>query len=177
MKFTPLFVALLGLVLNSCNSETSLQEYYVQNQQDNQFMALDVPSSLLTGDNSDLTAEQKATLKTINKVNFLAFPLKEDNKEVFEAEKEKITKILSDEKYQTLMMFGKGTTKGKIMFLGEDDAIDEFIIFGSDEEKGFGVARVTGNNMKPEDLIKLFKSAEKGDLDIAGLQDLLNIKQ
>ena len=177
MKFTPLFFTLLVFVLNSCNSDTSLQEYYVENQQDNQFLALDVPSSLLTGDNSGLTAEQKATLKTINKVNFLAFPLKEDNKETFEAEKERITEILSDEKYQTLMMFGKGTTKGKIMFLGEDDAIDEFIIFGSDEEKGFGIARVTGNDMKPEDLIKLFKSAEKGELDLAGLQDLLESKK
>ena len=137
-------------------------------------MALDIPSSLLTGDNSGLTAEQIATLETIKKVNLIAFPLKEDNKEVYETEKEKINEILSDEKYQMLMRFGKGTTKGQIMFTGEDDAIDEFIVFGSDEERGFGVARITGDNMKPEDLIKLFRSAEKGDLDIAGLQDLLN---
>ena len=177
MKFSPLFFTLLVFLLNSCNSETSLQEYYVENQENNQFLALDIPSSLLTGDNSGLTAEQKATLETINKVNLIAFPIKDDNLEVYETEKEKITKILADDKYQTLMRFGKGTTKGEIMFTGEDDAIDEFIIFGSDEEKGFGVARVTGNNMKPEDLIKLFKSAEKGDLDIAGLQDLLNTKQ
>lgn len=177
MKFTPLFIAILAFVFHSCNSDTSLQEYYVENQENNQFLALDIPSSLLTGDNSGLTAEQIATLETINKVNLIAFPLKEDNKEVYETEKEKITKILSDEKYQTLMRFGKGTTKGQIMFTGKDDAIDEFIVFGSDEERGFGIARITGNNMKPEDLIKLFKSAEKGDLDIAGLQDLLNSKQ
>src|SRR5690606_26642469 len=177
MKFTPIFVIILAFVFNSCNNEPSLQEYYVENQEDHQFLALDIPSSLLTGDNSGLTAEQKTTLKTIRKVNLIAFPLKEDNQEEFETEKEKITKILSDDKYQTLMRFGKGTTKGQIMFTGDDDAIDEFIVFGSDEERGFGVARVTGKDMKPEDLIKLFKSAEKGDLDIAGLQDLLNSKK
>lgn len=177
MKFTLLFVALLSFAFNSCNNDPSLQEYYVENQENSEFLALDVPSSLLTGSNSGLTAEQKATLETINKVNLIAFPLKEDNQEVFETEKEKITKILSDEKYQTLMKFGKGTTRGQVMFTGEDDAIDEFIVFGSDEERGFGVARITGKDMKPEDLIKLFKSAEKGELNIAGLQDLLESKR
>ena len=45
-------IKILGLVLAatafvSCASEPSLQEYYVENQQDNKFIAVDVPTSML----------------------------------------------------------------------------------------------------------------------------------
>ncbi len=70
------------------------------------------------------------------------------------------------------MRYGGGTRKAELYFLGEDDAIDELIVFGSDDEKGFGIARVTGDKMNPEALIKLLKSFEDGDLDVAGLPNL-----
>lgn len=168
---------LIALLVYSCDNNTSLQEYYVENQENHAFLSLDVPSSLLLGENSSLTAEQKATLSTIKKVNLIALPLKEETRRTYEEEKNRIAAILKDEKYQTLMKIGKGTTKAEIFYTGKEDAIDEFIIYGSDDEKGFGVARVLGDDMKPEDLIKLFKSAEKGDLDLAGLQELLKSKQ
>ncbi|NJW55230.1 DUF4252 domain-containing protein, partial [Salinimicrobium oceani] len=126
----------LGVV--SCKNETTLQEYYVENQNSQQYLAFDLPASLLTGDNSKLNAEQKATLETIKKVNVLGFPLKGENKELYEAEKAKLTEILKADKYQQLMRYGGGTRKAELYYLGEEDAIDELIIFGSDDEKGFG---------------------------------------
>ena len=172
-----LLLTIIGALLISCDNSTSLQEYYVKNQGDTAFMSLDVPTSLVLGENSQLTEEQKATLSTIKKVNFLAFPLKGENQEAYEEEKTKISNILANEKYHSLMKLGKGTTRAEIFFTGEDDAIDEFIVYGFDEERGFGVARVLGDDMKPEDLIKLFRSAEKGDLNLAGLEDLLRSQQ
>ena len=165
-------LVLLSLGVVSCNNETTLQEYYVENQNNQQYLAFDLPASLLTGDNSKLTAEQKATLETIKKVNVLGFPLKEENKEVYEAEKAKLTEILKGDKYQQLMRYGGGNRKAELYYLGEEDAIDELIIFGSDDEKGFGIARVTGNDMNPEAMIRLLKSFEKGELDVAGLPKL-----
>ena len=165
-------LVLLSLGLVSCNNETSLQEFYVENQNSQQYLAFDIPASLLTGENSKLTAEQKATLETIKKVNVLGFPLKEESKAAYEAEKEKLSNILKQDKYQQLMRYGGGTRKAELYYLGTEDAIDELVIFGSDDEKGFGIARVTGDKMDPEAMIRLLKSFEEGDLDVAGLPKL-----
>lgn len=171
MKIVKTFLVCIITFFASCDNKTTLQEYYVENQNNRQFLALDIPASLLTGNNR-LSAEQKATLETIKKVNLIALPMNEENRAIFEEERTKLTDILGDEKYQPLIKYGGGTRKAELYFLGEDDAIDEFIVFGYDEEKGFGVARVLGDDMKPESLIKLLKSFEEGDLNIEGLQNL-----
>ena len=176
MRLLQILTVCLGFAFISCDNEISLQEYYVENHSNRQFMALDIPSSLLTGDNSKLDAEQRATLETIKKVNLIAYPVNEENKASFEEEKSKITAILKNEKYQPLMKYGGGTRKAELYYIGEEDAIDEFIVFGTDDEKGFGVARVLGDDMKPESLIKLLKSFEEGDLNVQGLQNITTFK-
>lgn len=162
--------SLLFLTLVSCNNKTSLQEYYVENQQDSKFLALDVPAGLFTADNSSLDAEQIATLESIKKVNVIAYPINDENRATFEKEKLELMDILKDDKFQTLMKYGGGTKKAEIYYLGEEDAIDEIIVFASDDEKGFGLARVLGDDMKPESLLKLMHSLKEGDLNIEGLQ-------
>ena len=176
MKKIKMIVAVLALALISCNEGVSLQEYYVKNQQNNQFVALDIPASLLTAEAVGLNAEQQATLETVKKVNLLAFPMNEKNKDSYEEEKEKIQAVLQDDKYHTLIKYGGGTRKAELYYLGEDDAIDELIVFGSDEEKGFGVARILGDDMEPEALIKLLKSLNEGDLNMESLQSLSTFK-
>ena len=176
MKKILLLLVVVSLGLVSCDNETSLQEYYVENQNNNQFLAFDIPASLLTGENSSLTAEQRATLETIRKVNILGFPKKEENSAFYEQEKEKLKAILKNKKYKQLFRYGGGQRRAELYYMGEDDAIDELVIFGSDEDKGFGIARVTGNDMEPEAMIRLFKSFQKGDLNISGLPDLNGFK-
>lgn len=173
MKILRLVPLLLVLLLYSCNNKTSLQEYYVEHRVDTSFVALDIPASLVLGDNSRLEPEQRAVIETIDKINLLGYPASEENKEAFEKEKLRLKKILADEKYQTLMKFKSGTMSAELFYLGEDDAIDELIVFGSDQTKGFGVARVLGENMNPEDLINLVHSLRNGNLDLEGLEELL----
>ncbi|MGB7843778.1 MAG: DUF4252 domain-containing protein, partial [Salinimicrobium sp.] len=84
--------------------------------------------------------------------------------------------ILKNKKYKQLFRYGGGERRAELYYMGEEDAIDELVIFGSDEEKGFGIARVTGNDMEPEAMIRLFKSFQKGDLNISGLPDLNGFK-
>lgn len=176
MKTFKLFLAFVGFVFISCDNDTSLQEYYVQNQENQQFMAIDIPASLLSADVANLDAEQKATLETIKKVNLMAFPINEENEATYEQEREKLASILQDEKYKTLIKYGGGTRKAELYYLGEEDAIDEFIVFGSDAEKGFAVARVLGDDMEPAALIKLVRSFNKGDINIEGLEALNSFK-
>lgn len=164
---------LLLLVITSCNDETSLQEYYVEHQADDHFIAFDVPASLLTGGELALDPEQRSTLESIRKLNILAFPKKDSTRALYEKEKKRISQILKDGKYHQLFRYGGNEKRAELYYLGEDDAIDELIVFGSDSEKGFGIARVTGDDMDPEALIRLFRSLEnKNELNLEGLPEL-----
>jgi len=163
-------LALATLALTSCANEPSLQEYYVENQQDNKFIALDVPTSMFANA-ENLDEKQKETLESVKKINVLALPVKE-NKEEYLAEKEKLGSILKDEKYQLLMKYGSNNRKAEIYFTGDEEAIDEIIVYGYDDTKGVGVARVLGEDMNPQKLMELMKSLEKGDVDMEGLKGI-----
>ncbi|MCM4160359.1 DUF4252 domain-containing protein [Antarcticibacterium flavum] len=166
-----LSVVCLGIMMTACNNEQSLQQYYVENQSNKDFVAIDVPTSLFTNSES-LNADQKRTLETIKKINVLAIPQKTENKLRIEEEKANVNNILKDEKYQLLMRLGGGESRIEIYFTGEEEAIDELILYGFDENRGMGIARVLGDNMNPGDIINLMKSLEKGDLDLNGLSGI-----
>ena len=168
--FKFLFATLITAVLISCNNEQSLQKYYVDNQEDTDFLALDVPTSMFTNSES-LETEERETLKSIKKINVLALK-KEENPAKFEEEKVKLDEIFKNEKYQLLMKYGGGTRKAELYFTGDDDAIDELIVYGYNDEQGLGVARVLGENMNPQKIMELMKSLDGNNIDVEGLKDI-----
>lgn len=163
-----LWTTLFVMTLFSCSKEKSLQRYLVDKQEDNKFVKFDLPASLVTQDSDFLNAEQKEVLASVRKLNIVAFPIKEEDslKINYTAEKELLKGILDQEKYQTLMKFGSPTEGATLKFVGEEDAIDELIIFASSEERGFVIFRLTGENMDPEKMINMMRSVERGDLDL-----------
>jgi len=156
---------LLSALLLSCDNNPSLQEYYVDNSENSDFISIDVPASVLNFSEADLSPEQREAYESVKKLNILAFKLKEDNKIAYEAEKVKVKEILDNPKYQELMTFNMKQRRGTIKYLGTDEAIDEVIIFGSDNSKGFALVRVLGNNMRPENMMKLMDAVKKADLN------------
>ena len=64
-----------------------------------------------------------------------------------------------------------GKSNVSVNYLGEEDAIDEVIIFGADNNKGFAVVRVIGENMNPSAILKLTQEI-KMDGDNAQLKQL-----
>ncbi|QED37228.1 DUF4252 domain-containing protein [Antarcticibacterium arcticum] len=169
LKF--LSVVILGIGITACNGEQSLQEYYVENQNNKDFVAIDIPASMLTNMGS-LDDAQRRTLETVKKVNVLAIPKKAENIEKIENEKLNVANILKDEKYQLLMRYGSGDTRVEIYFTGEEEAVNEIILYGFDENRGMGLARVLGDEMNPGDILALVKSMEKGDIDLSGFSGL-----
>lgn len=166
-----LSVACLGIMITACNNDPSLQQYYVENQSNKDFVAIDVPTSLFTNSES-LNEDQKSTLETVKKINVLAIPQKTENKERIEEEKANVNNILKDEKYQLLMRLGGGESRVEVYFTGDEEAVDELILYGFDENRGMGIARVLGEDMNPSDIINLMRSLEKGDLDLDGLSGI-----
>ncbi|UAB83592.1 DUF4252 domain-containing protein [Zunongwangia sp. SCSIO 43204] len=161
------FIA-ISLLMLACNNEKTLQKYYVENQEDSKFISLDIPTSLFAkADNLD--EDQRATLESVRKINVLAYPLNEEN-ETFDAEKAELEKILSNDEYQLLMKYGSNERKGALYFTGEEDAIDEIVAFGYDNERGMGVARILGKDMNPQKIMELVKSLDADDINVEGLK-------
>ncbi|TRZ43648.1 DUF4252 domain-containing protein [Robertkochia solimangrovi] len=168
-------IVLMGLfMLVSCNQGETLQQYYVNNSEKADFLVIDIPSSILKVSEIDLTPQQKEAYNSIKKLNVLAYRIRPNSTVDFESEKQKINEILSNDRYQELMRINMGDKKGVVKYLGDDDAIDEVIVFGSQDSLGFALIRVLGNDMKPENMTKLMEVVQKGNMDGEGLSQLAN---
>lgn len=174
MKAFPILVIVLLSLFMGCDNKESLQEYYVDNQDNNKFIAVDIPASLFTNAES-LNPEQKKVLETVKKVNFLGIPMKPGKTEIIEEEKQKIAEILDNENYHLLMRVGGEATRMEVYFTGDDEAVDEIIVYGFDAEKGMGIARVLGDDMNPGDILNLVKSMQNGEVNIDGLNNVTNM--
>lgn len=154
-------IKLLGLIFMSvllftaCNNNPSLQKYYVDSKEKAEFISVDLPASIIQLKEGDVSEEVKTTLNTIKKVNFLALQVTEDNKKMFESEKTKVKAILKNPKFKELIRMNRGSGSVSVNYLGEENAIDEVVIYGSDNTKGFALVRVLGENMNPSDILKI----------------------
>lgn len=174
MKPTVKIASILSAFLLVACGGPSLEKYYVDNQEKDNFVVMNIPSSMLVGDVSELSEKEKETLQKVEKANVLAFPLNEENKAVFEKEKAELETILKDEKYKLLMKFGSSDQQFKLMYVGAPESIDEMIVYGASEEMGFGVARILGDDMDPSGMIKLMKSLKDKNVEvnIEGLEEI-----
>lgn len=154
LKIT-VFALVFVLLAVSCNTAPSLQKYIVESKENNQFISIDIPTSILKSKDSTLSIENSEVLKTIKKVNFLALQLNESNKDFFMAESNKVTEILKNPTYKLLAKMNSKERNVSVNYLGEDDAIDEVVVFGTDNKKGFAIVRVLGENMNPAKILKL----------------------
>ncbi|MEG0849297.1 MAG: DUF4252 domain-containing protein [Flavobacterium sp.] len=168
--FTSAFLVLLTLV--SCNSEPSLQKYFVQNTDNKDFIALDVSSNILNLDKAKLSAQQNEALKSFDKMNILAFKANNKNQAQFETERAKVKAILKDPKYQQLMTFGSGKDGASISYVGTDENIEEFVVFANRKENGFAVVRVLGKNMNPNNIMTLMTVLKQSNIDLEQLKPL-----
>lgn len=170
-----LAMVVCSLFLVSCSNQQSLQEYYVDNQENANFVMVDVPTSLISEDSEALDAEQKKILKTLRKINIMAYPLKADTQANFESEKTKVNTILASDDYQELMKVNSDMGAMKLYFRGEEDAIDEVVVFASEDSKGFMLARLLGDDMNIGDMMKLAQSMEKGDIDVSQFEGVMDV--
>ncbi|WP_162126065.1 DUF4252 domain-containing protein [Flavobacterium phycosphaerae] len=172
MKLSVLTAALLSLFLLSCNSEPSLQKYFVDNAEKKDFIALDVSSSILNADKAKLTAEQKTALASFDKMNIIAFKSDKNNQALYEEESQKVTHILKGKTYQELMKIGSGKDGASISYIGDENDIDEFVLFAKKKENGFAVVRILGNDMNPNNIINMLSILKSSNIDMEQLKPL-----
>lgn len=172
-RLLSILVVLVGLLaFNACSSTQSLQEYYVDNSENPNFLSLDVPVSILNLEEVELTETQKQALSSLRKLNLLAFKKTDENNLEYEVEKEKVNAILKNNEYKELMKLKSKYGKGVVKYLGDDDAIDEVVLYGNSTEKGFALVRVLGEDMNPAHLIQLMEVIRKADYDSEALGEI-----
>jgi len=170
IKISGLVIAVVLLTI-ACDTNPSLQKYYVDSKENSEFISIDLPSSILQLKETEVSDDVKNTLETIKKVNFLALQLNETNSDLYTSEKAKVKAILKNPKYKQLVRMNMGKSNVTVNYLGEEEAIDEVVIFGADNEKGFAIVRVIGENMNPGAILKLTQNIKMDD-DSAQLKQL-----
>lgn len=172
MKLSILTAALLSLLLLSCNSEPSLQKYFVENSEKKEFISVDVSPSIINVDKTKLTPEQKTALESFDKMNILAFKLNKNNQAEYEAESQKVTQILKGKDYQELMKVGSGKDGASVSYVGDENDINEFVLFAKKKDNGFAVVRILGNDMNPNNIMNMLSILKSANVDMEQLKPL-----
>jgi len=175
MKLTYLIAILVSLFLWSCNREPSLQKYFVDNSENKDFVVLDISSTIINIDKTKLTIEQKTALESFDKMNILAYKLNKNNQAQYDKESQKVTQILKGKEYQELMKIGSGKDGASVSFVGDENHIDEFVLFAKKKENGFAVVRILGDNMDPKNIMNMISLLKSANIDIAQLTPLQDL--
>ena len=175
MRIALYLAILVSLFLSSCNNEPTLQKYFVDSSEKKDFIALDVSPSIINIDKTKLTAEQKTALGSFDKMNVLAFKLNKTNKAQYDVESQKVTQILKDKKYQELMKVGSGKDAASVSFVGDENHINEFILFAKKKEKGFAVVRILGNDMNPNNILNMISLLKSSNINMDQLKPLQSL--
>lgn len=172
-----LIILLFSVVtLASCTNKPTLQKYFVEKTESKDFVAIDLGSDIINTEKMSLTDSDKEALKSFEKMNVLAFKKEESNKNGYDVEVQKVKTILKDTtSYNELMKFGSGNDGASIYFVGDDEHINEFVLFANKKENGFAVVRILGNDMNPMNIMKIVGLIQKSNIDLEQLKPLQNI--
>jgi hypothetical protein len=155
-----LILVLIAIGISSCSDKNSLQSYILENAEKVGFSSSSIPKSIMKPKTLKLTTEQQEAFEAIDRINVLVY-MYDENKEVeFTTESKKIKTILKQKKYEELVNLGN---KGTIIYSGEEDAIDEIVIFLSNKEMGFAVTRIIGDDMNMNKFMELYKMIGEGN--------------
>jgi hypothetical protein len=163
MMLTKIGIAMGLLLFIACNSEPSLQRYFVDSSEDPAFQNLSLNPNSLIKNSASLSEEEKKQLNNITKLNILMLKSSDEN-DKFSTEVQKVTSILKQEQYKSLFNAGDTKKQMEVLYVGETDQIKEFIMFGKDPKMGFVLVRILGDDLSPNNLYKIMKMGEKMDI-------------
>ncbi|WP_052752848.1 DUF4252 domain-containing protein [Kordia zhangzhouensis] len=162
-------VLFLFLGMTSCSDKNSLHNYILNNAEKIGFSSSTIPIGSLKGESLQLTEKQQEAFDAIQRVNVLLYKYDPNKEEEYSVEKKKIASILKQKKYEELIDLGN---KGTIKYIGEEEEIDEIIIFVSNKELGFAITRIVGDDMTLTKFMELYQLVSQSDqmqLDLGGL--------
>ena len=157
-----ILLLIMGCIITSCKTE-SLQSYLVESQNKPEFSHFSIPSSILKLSKSTISVEEEKAYNSIQKINITGLLTTNAAVGQYETEKNKLKSILKNSDYKTLMNVKNKGYNATLYYKGNTNAIDEIIAFGYGTDLGVGIARILGNNINPNTIIKML---QKTTLDV-----------
>lgn len=175
MKRNLYLLGLVMLMLVSCDNKPTLQKYFVEKSDAKNFSTLDIAPNFIKTDSLELSAEEKEALKSLKKLNILMFKVNKDNAKEYDAEKTAVKTLLKEDNYEELMKMNEGKGGVSISTKGEGEHIEEFVLFLHNKDNGFGVLRVMGEDMTPNNVLTIAGVIQKSNMDINQFKPLEDI--
>ena len=100
--------------------------------------------------------------------------MNENNAEDFKAELAKVKTILDNEKYEDLMEVNDRAGKFIGKSVGDEDTIDEFVLLVSNNDTGFGVIRILGDDMDPAQIVTLVDAMKNTSFYSSKVENIMN---
>jgi len=155
------FLILISIFATSCKTDL-LEDYFVKATESPDFFVMNIPSSILTIDESKLDAETKRQINSIKKVNILVYKndsdLSKKKQEFAEAEK-----IVNKKTYKNLGKINNDGYKVIFSYQGEPDKIDGLVFLGKDKKYNFLIGRLKGSDVNINNLVKALKHIKDVD--------------
>ena len=117
-------ILLLFSLSLACESKPSLQTFYVDHEEKQGFISFDIPTSFLDIEDK-LTDKQKEAYDSVDKFNIITFMIEEGGRDNYEKYLKELNSIFKNPSYEELMRGNIEGGKFKLMFTGEEDALDE----------------------------------------------------
>lgn len=175
MKRNLYLLGLVMLMLVSCDTKPSLQKYFVEKGEAKNFTTIDIAPNFIKTDSLDLSADEKEALKSLKKLNVLMFKVNNANAKEYDAEKTTVKTLLKEDNYEELMKMNEGNGGISISTKGEGEHIEEFVLFLHNKDNGFGVVRVMGEDMTPNNVLTIAGVIQKSNMDINQFKPLEDI--
>jgi hypothetical protein len=177
MKSTLYLIAIAAMLFTSCESKPTLQKYFVEKADNKNFIALDIAPTFIKTDSLQLSAEEKTALKSLHNLNVLAFKANDSNAAAYTKELADVKTLLKGDSYDELIKFNRDGMGASISTKGDGEHIEEFIILASNKDSGFGVVRVTGNDMTPTNVMTIVQLLQKANLNMEQFKPLQGMLQ
>ena len=94
----------VGVFLGCQSSDLDL--YFVDHQEQDDFITLDIPKTIISMEGRDLTTRQLDAYESVEKLNILMFKSDSTNLDQLNTEVAALNTIFKDSKYEQLMKFG-----------------------------------------------------------------------
>lgn len=172
-----LALVLIALTFSSCKKEDSIQTFFVEHQERPDYSVVDVSSSLLDLEKTNLNAEEQEALDSFDKLHILLYKATDSTQEAYESELKKINKVFKNKAYPELFVFNDNGTKFKIHTVGENDEVDEILVLASSNRMGFAAIRVLGDNMDATKMATLVSKIQNSNANNDKLKGIMNFLQ
>lgn len=175
MKSNLFILAMLMLTLVSCEQKPTLQKYFVEKGEDKNFVTLDLGTGFIKSDKLKFTPEETKAMESMQKLNVLVFKSDGKNADEYAKEKDNVKNILKTDSYEELMKVNTSEGGMSVSTKGAGEHIEEFVLFLNRQDTGFGVIRVLGKDMTPQNVLTMVNLLQKSDLDSGQLKPLMDI--